>query len=190
MIPFDELFKDGELSDYLKEKSKDLWKGTYFENYSLVNNTCKGIFGEKMMSKFMPKLGCNICKRENKGHDLIIDGFKTEIKISLAQKLEKDQFALNHISFDKDWERLIFIGVNYDLTESRVVFFKKKEFLLYMKENPEQNIFKYQQGGKDIKNDDYLVMNNFDHFLNLPFIYNIYDWKSKEDPRGIEFWLR
>lgn len=190
MIPFDELFKDGELTDYLNSKSKDLWKGTYFENYQLINNSSKGVFGEKLIEKFMPKLGCHIAKRKNRGHDIMIDGYKTEVKISLAQGLVENCFTLNHISFNKDWERLIFAGINYNLEDSKIIFLKKTELLSYMEENRDQHILNFQQGGKKIKNDDFFIMKNFAKFFDLPFVYNIYQWKEKADPKGVEFWLK
>lgn len=190
MIPFDRLFADGELTEYLESKAQDLWKDTYFEKYSYINNVSKGVFGELLVKKLMLDMGCSVAKRKNKGHDLIIDGYKTEVKFSLAQKLIENQFSLNHISFGKDWDRLIFFGVNYDLNETRAVFFKKKDLISFMEQNEKQNIVKHQQGGKKIKNDDYFVMNSFDELFKLPFVHDIYDWNENHDPGCILFWLK
>jgi hypothetical protein len=51
-------------------------------------------------------------------------------------------------------------------------------------------MLKFQQGGKKIKNDDFFIMKDFAKFFDLPFVYNIYQWKEKSDPKGIEFWLK
>lgn len=189
MIPFDELFKDGQLNKFMEEKSKNLWEGTLFEKYPLISNKNKGALGEKIVGKYMASLNCSVRERKNSGQDFLIDGYKTEVKISLAHETVYNQFALNHISIKKDWERLIFLGVNYDLSKSKMVFFKKQDFIDHM-DNTASPLFKHQQGGEKIKNDDYILMGNFDNFFHLNFVYDISEWKNKEELRGLEFWLK
>jgi hypothetical protein len=186
MIPFDKLLSDGELKNYLEEATVNPWKGTYFENYPYLNNKRKGMFGEKLVAKYMPYLNCSVRNRKTSGQDFIIDGYKTEVKISLAHAGKKNRFALNHISFKKDWERLIFVGINVDLPTSRIVFFSKKDLLQHY-QTSESPIIKHQQGGKKIKNDDYLMIGNFDSVFELDFVHDISEWKNEK--RGIEFWL-
>lgn len=188
MIPFDLIFNDGSIKKYIDESvSQNNWKNTYFENYHKLNNVCKGNVGEKIIKQYMKILKIPFVKRENTGHDLIIDGYKTEIKISLSNKEKENYFSLNHISLKKDWDRLIFIGINYNLQKSKIVFFNKKNFIEHINSN--DNIFAYQQGGKSIQNDDYLLIGNFETFFKLNFVHDITDWKKKYEKRGVENWL-
>ena len=91
----------------------------------------------------------------NTGHDRVIDGYKTEMKFSLASKGIKDSFTMNHVSICKDWERLIFTGINVD-GNNRMYWMDKKDFINNI--NSDKRIFNYQQGGKKGENDDYMIM--------------------------------
>jgi len=188
MIPFDLIFEDGSIKKYIIDStSQNDWSGTYFENYHKLSNVGKGIIGEKIVKQYMRILKIPFVGRVNGGHDLIIDGYKTEIKISLSNINVPDRFFLNHISKGKKWERLIFIGVNRDLHTSKIVFFNKSDFVEHTNSN--NNIFSYQQGGKSIQNDDYMLTGNFDKFFKLNFVYDVKDWKKYNEKRGIESWL-
>jgi len=183
---FDSVFSDGELEKYLKESIINPWEGTCFENYPLLTPKRKGAFGEKLVAKYMQQQNRDVKNRKNSGQDFIIDGYKTEVKISLAHAGVEDSFALNHISFNKDWDRLIFVGVNVNLQNSRMVFFSKCDLLKYHTTIP-KSMLKHQQGGEKIKNDDYLIIGNFDTFFKLDFVHDISKWI--EEKQGIEFWL-
>jgi hypothetical protein len=112
-----DVFADGILSQYIKDNLGDPWHGTLFEGYVFLSPKQKGVFGERFISKLLEigqhevKKGCHV------GHDRIIDGIQTEMKFSLAIRDkkrggQKDHFMINHISKDKEWQRLLFVGVN------------------------------------------------------------------------------
>jgi len=66
-----------------------------------------------------------------------------------------DSFVINHVSKGKDWERLIFCGINPREEDLRLVWFTRADFAKHV-ENGESSCFNIQQGGKKIKNDDYM----------------------------------
>lgn len=194
MIPIEELFQDGQFSAFINEKSTNAWKGTLFEKYYEISNHNKGILGEKIAAKHMRNLNHDVRPRVVAGQDFMIDGYKTEVKLSLAQKAIQNRFALNHISMKKDWERLIFLGINYDYSKSKMVFFTREDFIDYM-ETEDSPLFRHQQGGEKIKNDDYFFMGNFNKFFLLDFVYDISEWRDKKEKRdgtikkGLELWF-
>jgi len=174
---FDSLFLDGSLTKYIKEKQNDIWKNTYFEGYVHLNPRQKGTFGEMFVEKYLTSKGHTVEKRTDAGHDRIIDDYKTEIKFGMCNKGIKDCFLINHISKDKDWERLIFCGINPTEKETIFVWFTKQDFCKVLETT--NDIFGHQQGGKKIKNDDYMC-GNIDGLLKLPFVKQITEWKRKQ----------
>ena len=74
---------------------------------------------------------------------------KTEIKFSLATERNYDgKFTFNHIGLKKDWEQIIFVGVNGD-GEMKVAKFWKNDLPLYL--------FTRQSGGNHLSNDDWMI---------------------------------
>lgn len=184
MNPFANIYEDGELERILRshENVVDPWVNTPFEGYVRLSIHAKGKFGESFISKYMTSRGAKVSKRTGVGHDNIIDGYKVESKFSLANSnpvkgcLVTDSFFLNHISKEKDWDRLIFVGINPMIQESRIFWFTKAEFLTMMEsDNP---IFTSQQGGKVIQNDDYKLSGKFQELLHSPYVKSIDDWEN------------
>ena len=115
-------FKDGELLEFMRTSQQNNWLNTYFENYGGLSTKNKGEFGEMFVEKLFRGAGSTIEKPTNPGHDRIIDGYKTEIKFSLANSplwkktnqrlIVPDEFTFNHIACEKDWDRFVFCGVN------------------------------------------------------------------------------
>lgn len=135
------------------------WVGTPFESYKELNNIQKGNIGEKIVKAYMSNKGHNVREHHVRtdGYDLIIDEIKTEVKFSLAQTdtkrkcIKHDTFIINHVSNCKDWDRLIFLGINLD--ESYYCkYFTKEEFNKQFKDK----YFSRQQGGNSSGNDDYM----------------------------------
>ncbi len=155
---FDKLFQDGKLRTYIDSNVHDPWEDTPFKGYVYMSPKQKGEFGERFVSSYMMNAD-HIVKRaktSTAGHDRVIDDIRTEIKFSLATRNKKggvneDQFIINHVSKDKDWQRLIFFGINPDENNCRLVWFTKEDFL-----NNFEGLFMHQQGGKGIKNDDFI----------------------------------
>lgn len=160
---FDSIFSDGELSDYIVSNCKDPWRNTPFEGYVHMSPKQKGNFGEVFITKYLQLLGHEVkrAKTSTSGHDRIVNGIRTEFKFSLAKRdkngnLLKDQFMINHVSKQKDWQRLVFFGINIKEEEAKLLWFDKQDFIDYL-ETP-QCVFRRQQGGESIQNDDYMCV--------------------------------
>tara|TARA_A100001515_G_scaffold32386_1_gene25322 strand:- start:33 stop:629 length:597 start_codon:yes stop_codon:yes gene_type:complete len=164
-----------------------------FFNYHKLGNKQKGTNGEYVVSKLMEAMGHKVVAPEGTGHDRIVDDIKTEIKFSLAvsekDMIVKDKFIINHVSKEKDWDRLVFCGVNPNpewgnmkirrndslpFQRQRMYFMHKDDFVSYM-ESPGSKIFKHQQGGEGIANDDF-ICTNFHELIELPFVKHISEW--------------
>lgn len=152
-----EVFASSRHISYLQNNCVDLWEGTVFEGYSLLNNKHKGKYGESITADIMRALGYDVQQPLSSDHDWIINDIKTEVKFSLAQsdqttrRIKTDVFTLNHAASHKDWNRLIFIGINPN-GNHRMFWFAKDVF----KSTLIKAFFSRQQGGKTGKNDDYI----------------------------------
>ena len=158
---FNTIFEDGSLIKYVQQNAQDPWIGTSFQGYVFISPKQKGEFGERFVSKYFELKGHEVkrAKTSTAGHDRVIDGIRTEIKFSLATRDKKggvkdDQFIINHVSKDKDWERLVFFGINSNQEDSRLFWFTKEDFINHLESN--SCLFASQQGGKSIGNDDYI----------------------------------
>ena len=193
-------FKDGELKELMLKAQQSNWSNTHFKHYVGMSTKNKGVLGEAFVEKLFRAKGIEVLPPTNPGHDRIIGGHKTEIKFSLAnspldKKSDKrlivpDQFTYNHIACDKDWYRFVFCGVNpassHDpskvlahpkhraLSELRLYFMEKSDFIEYMS-TQNTSLFSRQQGGEKGGNDDYMLagMNKFYRLIDLPFVKEV-----------------
>jgi len=179
-----------EVSDFLIEddqwvklnRHNNNWSNdNVFKDYHKLGNKQKGVAGEYFVENIMKKMGSTVIPPTHTEHDRIIDGHKTEIKFSLAvskgNNILSDKFIINHVAISKDWDRLVFCGINPKDSLSRRVqmyFFSKEDFRDYMEQNSDP-IFKHQQSGKKGGNDDFICA-NFKEFVKLPFIKTIESW--------------
>ena len=177
---FESIFVDGDRQDYIQDNLKDPWKGTSFEGYVFLSPKQKGEFGERFVSKLMTLAGCDVkrAKTSTAGHDRVIDNILTEIKFALATRDKKggvvvDKFIINHVSVGKDWERLIFCGINPNEEDARIVFITKEDFEEHLKSDT--CYFNVQQGGKKVGNDDY-ICTNIAALLECDFVKDITEW--------------
>lgn len=161
---FDSLFADGTLRSYIDNNLNDPWVGTPFEGYVFMSPKQKGEFGERFVTKFMENMLCEVKRAATStaGHDRVIDNIRTEIKFALATRARKggvvvDKFIINHVSVCKDWERLIFCGINPSEQDIRVFYITKEDFEAHLKSD--DCLFNVQQGGQNGGNDDYICTN-------------------------------
>lgn len=134
---------------FTKIETHNLWADTPLERYYAANPKLKGACGEEIAATILSKLGYNVRERTNPGHDKIINDRKTEIKFSAASERNcKWQFTFNHIGFHKDWDDIIFVGVNGDLS----IHITK-----YTKEELATKCLSHQQGGNTSSNDDFMI---------------------------------
>jgi hypothetical protein len=206
MCIHDTIFENKNLKEYIYASLHNNWGGTHFEFYPHMDPKQKGHFGEKYVEGFMEEvMGSNIENPEGTGHDRIIDGYKTEIKFSVANSIktkegekliQPDAFTFNHIAVEKDWERFIFFGINprsdqpnQRLTDKnrtssppiiRAYFMEKKDFSIYIQNDSDnRHPFRRQQGGEKGNNDDYIVpgISKFYQLIDLPFVKEITKWR-------------
>ena len=176
-MTLENVFSDNTLQNYIQEKNVDLWINTKYQGYTFLSPKQKGEFGELFVEKFMLSRGSKVFPKLGSGHDRIIDGHKTEIKFSLCNKnrngLREDSFFINHVSIGKDWTRLIFVGINYNESNSRIIWFSKEDFISGIKD-----LFDRQQGGKKMNNDDYKLSGKIDGLLNHSLTKSIEVWNA------------
>lgn len=185
-----EIARNIELTGYIGQKLFDPWIGTPFQGYRNLDNKQKGNYGEYLVEKFflsynrnvMPPLGTNA------GHDRIIDEYLTEIKFSLAHTNHKkmcakvDTFTMNHVSLGKDWERLVFMGINPEPYPSYIKYMTKEDFANLLENDP-TTFFQYfsrQQGGKNSTNDDYISSEGkLRKLLQSEYMRDIGEWLNE-----------
>ena len=170
------------IKDYISEQLFDPWINSPFYGYRFLGNKQKGELGERIISMIFENKNHKIERAETAtaGYDRIIDGIKTEIKFSLAhtdikkRKIRADVFTMNHVAEKKDWERLIFLGINPDEKNIRSVYVTKENFSKCLKTNL---YFSKQQGGKNSANDDYMIAGKkLIEFIESPFVNHISEW--------------
>ena len=158
---FTDCFDDGSLREYIMSNAQDPWEYTPFKGYVHMSPKQKGEFGERFVTKYLQSAGHTVkrAKTSTAGHDRVVNDILTEIKFSLATRnkkggVKKDSFIINHVSRDKDWEILVFFGINKEESDARLVWFTKKDFIAHLESD--NCLFAHQQGGKSIENDDYI----------------------------------
>ena len=177
---FDSIFYDGSLQQYVADNRKDPWIGTNFEGYVFLSPKQKGEFGERFVSKYFEAKSSKVkrAKTSTAGHDRIIDDIMVEIKFGLATRdkksgVKENQFIINHVSKDKDWQRLVFFGINQKEENASFFWFTKEDFIQHLDSN--DCVFACQQGGKYIGNDDYICTNT-NKLKSMPFIKSMDQW--------------
>lgn len=174
------MFNDIVTEDFIRknisEKLHDKYQQTAFAGYSFLSNANKGIFGELFTTQYLENRGHVVLNRDNPGHDRIVDGIRTEIKFSLADYDKPFQYVLNHVSLDKQWDRLIYTIINSNEQDFKMIWFTKDAFKIMLETT---NLFNPQQGGKSLNNDDYMVsgQNKILKLINHPLVNCITAWQ-------------
>jgi hypothetical protein len=186
------------INEAYKGLYENVWIGTPYEAYYKLSSKAKGTFGERQVKKIFLLFGHQIEKSLNVEHDTIVDGAKVEIKFSLASAptdkkldsklIEVNGFIFNHIGLKKDWDKLVLCGINPKKTnpfinmrkktapkhweECNIYVIDKADLVKFMANNPDNPVFKRQQGGEDGGNDDYMISgrNKFNQLVKLPFV--------------------
>lgn len=172
---FTDILTETFIKDNITSKLNDKYKDTPFAGYTFLSTINKGMFGENYTVEYLYKLGHDIQPRINSGHDRLVDNFKTEIKFTISDYDIPFVCSLNHVSIYKDWDRLIFTVINHTNELNRMVWFTKESFITILKTT---NIFHYQQGGKALGNDDYMISNRHKilRLLDHSLVRDITDW--------------
>mgnify|MGYP003653932933 CR=1 FL=1 len=170
------------------------WKSDpVFPTYHLLSNKQKGVAGEHFVHGILEELGAKVMPPLNSDHDRIVNGHKVEIKFSLAtskgKKIQRNNFIMNHVAKVKDWDFLLFAGINplslnlepndLDYERCQIYLQSKADFLEYMEETPySDSVFKYQQSGKKGKNDDYICSGK-----------GLLKWTELDSVKTLDEWL-
>lgn len=177
-----EISSSKKIQGYIKDNLFDPWESTCFAGYRFMDNKQKGALGEMIVRSFFEESGAEVKSpiSSTAGHDLIIDDILTEVKFSLAhtnlkkRTTKEDCFTMNHVALGKDWERLIFLGINYDMSKTRFKFMTKE---LFSEALHTGDYFSYQQGGNKAKNDDYIIASaKLKKLINSRFMKDISEW--------------
>ena len=150
-------------SKTLQEKNAglDFWRGTLYESFFLMSSpAAKGSRGERLAAEVMEALGHDILRKKNgkldrldgdRDHDIVVDNYRTEVKLSLTWGPVANNFCWQQIRSLQDYDRIIFIGMNPQ--EVKMWWATKKDL--------EDNIFGKscyrQHGGKDGKQELYWI---------------------------------
>ena len=153
-----------------KIKYSNYWKDTVMENYNQLTQKAKGDVGEKVVEDFMKERSFEIAPSEkyNDVYDKYINGIKTEIKFSLSQNDQENNFMINHIKVNILWERFIFYGWNRDLPH-QTVWCTAEQMKLCWKENGWWS----NQSGEGEK---MLTGSNVIRWINSPYTNDISKW--------------
>ena len=173
-----------EIQLYIKDSLVDPWAGTYLDGYAFLHAKQKGAIGERIITNCLLYNGWTVTNATNPGHDRLVcyhqfaSPLKAEFKFSAAGKYRgshlprPDNFVINHVAAGKDWDILVFLGLNPDGTPHRFFWFHKDAFCEEIKRS--DSVFKKQQGGKKGTNDDWICTDvvallnmNFTHMLTL-----------------------
>ena len=154
--------------DYLNNPFAD----TAWAPYLALHPKRKGAAGEQYVKEVLKSQGFEVLPRTSAGHDCTVDGFKTEIKFSLASKGVKDQFTWNHLACEKDYDRVILVGINVD-EEDRWFWFDRADFC-----NSWSDAFSYQQGGQKAMNDDFFRLGDCTPLFDLTWMHSMDQWND------------
>jgi len=166
-------------SDTLKEKPSNLefWRGSLFESFKPMSPVAKGSRGERLAAEVLEKLGHDVLRKKNrklarldgdKDHDIVVDGYRTEVKLSLTWGDTLDTFTWQQIRPFQKYDRIIVIGMNPN----------EVKMWWATKEDLEDNIFGkacyIQHGGKDGNQDLYWIRTEADGIPS--WLRNMEEW--------------
>lgn len=181
-----EIANQPPMQEFIAENLCDPWVGTPFQGYKFLDNKQKGQFGEIFTSNLLLKLGHTVEKspKSNDSFDRLVNGKKVEIKFSIAHTDNKKKiikpncFTMNHVSVNKDWDRLLFVGVNPVYTQSVMKFMEKETFIKIVNDQEKfKNFFACQQGGNTGGNDDYMsTEKKLYRLLTSEYMRDITEW--------------
>jgi hypothetical protein len=87
------------------------WSNSKFEFTRSLSSKQKGTFGEKLVSAALKDLGLNISKRYSSDHDIVVEDFSAEVKMSTAWNNKLDDFKWQQIR-NQDYDLIFFLGIN------------------------------------------------------------------------------
>lgn len=127
--------------------------GTAFAVTERYASSQRGAIYETIMEDILINENHDVCPRLSASHDCIGDGIKTELKGAMSLRGNaKPRCIFNHIGFDKDWQRIIFMCLTTD-NKIHIAWHDRDTLILL-------GVLEHQQGGKSSTNDDYMVIDS------------------------------
>ena len=85
------------------------WVGSSHEKIKLMKPAKVGSFGEKLVRQVLTYTGHSVEDRLSKGHDLIVNGKRVEVKTSSRNAV--GGYIVNQLRPEQDYEELIFFFI-------------------------------------------------------------------------------
>jgi len=181
----EDIFADGSLQEYITQNLEDPWENTSFEGYVYLSPKQKGEFGERFFEKYFTSKGHEVKRAATStdSYDRMINDLRVEMKFSLATRDKKangiktDNFIINHVSKGKNFDRLVFCCINgEDKSKWTIKWFTHVDFVAHV-ENDKTSLFKHQQGGQKVNNDDYMCSGiSITNLLKHEMVKDISEW--------------
>ena len=96
-----EFASSNTLNELTHDKTAEWWDGSLFESFRMITNPrTKGKIGEKLVSDVMEQLGSTVERSKDSNFDRIIDGHRTEIKVSTAWECTQNKFRWSKFGFN------------------------------------------------------------------------------------------
>jgi len=164
------------------------WDGSRFIAWQKQSNGAKGTRAERFVKEYLEDKGY---ENDHKGggnlsFDLQFNKCKIEVKVAFAGSsdgtITADKFTWNHIGMHKDWDCVVFIGINPPTGEGHIRQRNgwredPEEFIMFWVNREQiskfidQGYFSIQQGGGESGNDDWMPMASFLQAVNYGHDY-------------------
>lgn len=162
-----------EVISYLTElTSNNPLKGTILEQYKWIESRQRGSFGELYIQELCKDMNYICLDRTHTDHDMVINGVKAEIKFSVS--MNGKSFTFNHITKNKDYDRLILVGVDTKCNVE-IGWITRETAIEYI----DKKIMVPGQSGKNGNNDDYIYKPSIEAwklFLQKPYVKDFSEW--------------
>lgn len=148
------------LDDYAK------WETTSIPYYPLLSNTKKGEMGQMIGAHIASLYKLEVKERENTDHDLVIDDYKTDVKIACRIH---GWYTINHLACFKDIERYMLVHAEPLKNTVGCYWFTIQD----VRDNVD-SLISHQTKGKEGNLDDYIK--NYKTLDELPFLRTMDSW--------------
>jgi len=112
MTDFTSIVESLPIYERWESSKQSIWEGSKFQSFrNIPSPKSKGSQGEKLVEQLMQSLGHKVLKAGSTNYDRVINGHRTEIKVSTTWNEELNNWTWQQIR-DQDYDRIIFVGIN------------------------------------------------------------------------------
>jgi hypothetical protein len=135
--------------DRWESSKQSIWEGSKFQTFrNIPSPKSKGSQGEKLVEQLMKSLDHKVTKPLNSDHDRVINGHKTEIKVSTTWNELLNNWTWNQIRGNQDYDRIIFVGVNPN--SIHIWWATKEDICKHIIDNDSKRQHAGKDGGQEI----------------------------------------